>query len=515
MDGPADTGSQRDAGDETPKGVFDIDEILGQVSDALERTAQQKGLEFVLHRSRDVPARLVGDAQRLGHVLMHLTANAVRYTASGEVAVTVERESIDERRREIVLRVSVSDTGIGVDDTIVALFQPFRRDRAPAPGGGGRGLVVIREAVRSMGGAMEVATAPGVGSDFSFTARFGIAARAAEAAPRFGGLHALVVDDNDTARAALQQLLEATGCRVTAASDGAEAIEAMRTAAVPIRLAIVDSSMPGVDTLETMHRLCSGTGHPPVIALVTRFNREEVMAHAGRLQLPIAAYLLKPVKAGDLYRAVADAGANARSAVNEPVRLLDARGALERLGGSPQLLERMLCEFSEAQAGTAQEVRALIESGRLEEASRRVHVAKGTAMVLGLERFSAVATPLEKALHQGDGAAGLALLASFADELAAAIGACNRARSEQARANGPDRARVPAARSATAVRAVLQRLVVLLERNSMAAVEVAQELDELLPGAADGIKASLYKLDFAAARRALERLTEDFAASRD
>jgi CheY-like chemotaxis protein len=313
----------------------------------------------------------------------------------------------------------------------------------------------------------------------------------------------------------LQQLLEATGCRVTAASDGAEAIEAMRTAAVPIRLAIVDSSMPGVDTLETMHRLCSGTGHPPVIALVTRFNREEVMAHAGRLQLPIAAYLLKPVKAGDLYRAVADAGANARSAVNEPVRLLDARGALERLGGSPQLLERMLCEFSEAQAGTAQEVRALIESGRLEEASRRVHVAKGTAMVLGLERFSAVATPLEKALHQGDGAAGLALLASFADELAAAIGACNRARSEQARANGPDRARVPAARSATAVRAVLQRLVVLLERNSMAAVEVAQELDELLPGAADGIKASLYKLDFAAARRALERLTEDFAASRD
>lgn len=512
MDSRAGAGSHRPPGGESRTAIFDIDEVIGQVSDAFERTAQQKGLEFVLHRSRDVPARLVGDALRLGHILTHLTANAVKYTSRGEVSVTVERESVDDRSKEVVLRISVNDTGIGLDDKFVALFQPFRRDATPAPGTAGRGLVVIREAVRALGGAMEIATASGIGSDFSFTARFGIAAPDDAAAPRFDGLRVLVVDDNDTARLALQHLLESAGCRVTAASDGAAAIEAVTAA--PIRMAIVDSSMPGGDALETMHRLCSGAGRPSVIATVTHFSREKIMAHAGRQQVPVAAYLLKPVKADSLYRLLADvAGTPRDDAAKAPMAaLLDARGAQDRLGGSPELLERMLCNFRDAEAGAAEEVRALIEGGRLEEASRRVHMAKGTAMILGLERFTAVAASLEKVLRRGDRVSDMSLLSAFADELAAAIEACATAHS--ARPGAAAYGRAPDAATAAAVQAVLQRLAPLLGRNSMAAMAAAQELDALLPGAAAGIKASLHKFDFATAHQELERLAADLAVGR-
>lgn len=498
---------------------FALDDVLARVADAVEKTALEKDLELVVHRSREVPPLLVGDPVRLGHVLLHLASNAVKFTAHGEVAIAAEPEA-GARGGEAVVRFSVTDTGIGVNDRIVALFQPFRRKAPPDHRGEGSGLLFVRELVQSMGGDIEVVSAPGVGTDFTFTARFRVAdAAAAEPTPAYGGLRVLIVDDNDTARLSLQHLLEAAGCRVGAASDGAEAIAMLRAAhARPFQLAIVDRGMRGMDGIETMRRIHHDERtRLPMVAMATRANRDETAACASRLAIPVEAYLLKPIKAEALYRAVS--GIATPTGIAQPGgRRVDRQGALGRLGGSRKLLGRVLAEFCDAEADVAQSVEASMGAGRFAEAIRRIHGAKGTAMILGLEDFGATATRIETALRHQDRGAATAMLPLLASELAAALGACERERAALEPAEDAA-GEPPAAATPERLHDLLDQLLRLLDRGSMMALELGEQLHRLLRGtdhadtAAD-IRRSLDKLDFAAARRRIVELAEELPQRR-
>lgn len=498
--------------------AFDIDEILAHVIAGCAPPAHDKGLEFVVHRGHDVPAMLIGDGGGLLQVLTHLARNAVRHTACGEVLIAVDRESAgsgaDDGR--IPLRFSVTDTGTGVNDKIAALFRPLHArtllQEVPASG-----LLVVNELVRSMGGEIEVVSAPGVGSDFSFAARFGVSPDAGiGATPNFAGLRALVVDDNDSARQAIQHLLEATGCAVAAASDGNEALDIV---AAPgggcFDVAIVDYGMPGMDGLEAVRCICrSATPAPPAILLVTAPHQEEIAVRARRLAVPVYGYLAKPVDAAALYRAASDAFRQARP---RPIPLsppapIDETGALQRLGGNRELLGRLLAEFRDAESDLAQAVQHLIVAGRLDEAAGRVHTAKGTAMILGLDRFAAVAAPLDKALRRGDADCATTLLPAFARELASSVAACGQwcdarptAEAVQAGACLPSR---------DVLQPLLDQLVTQVKRGSMAALNSAQELKRLLRGTGLGdvaaeIDALLNKLDFPAAGERLRQLATE------
>lgn len=500
---------------------FNIDEVLAHVVDAVARRAQDKGLEFVVHRSRDVPAMLVGDGERLLQVLTHLARNAVQYTASGEVSIAVDRERGGAGKDDgtIALHFSVTDTGIGVNDKIATLFRPLRRAAAPqdTPASG---LLVVNELVQSLGGAIEVVSASGIGSDFSFAARFGaVPDGGAGATPNFTGLRALVVDDNDSARQAIQHLLEAAGCAVVAASDGNEALGIV---ASPdggcFDVAIVDYGMPGMDGLETVRCLCRSAAAPAPAALllVTPPHHEEIAARARRLAIPVRDFLAKPVDAATLYRTASDTFRETprRPAPLPPAALVDETGALQRLGGNRDLLGRLLAEFHGTENDAAQAVQRLIAAGRLEEAARRVHTAKGTAMILGLERVAAVAAPLDKALRRGDVDCATALLPSFARELAAGVAACGRWCEARPAAAAVESS--PDMPSPEVLQPLLDRLCAQAGRNSMSALQPAQELARLLRGTRHGDVAAevdglLHKLDFAAARERLQQLADDLS----
>jgi CheY-like chemotaxis protein len=239
---------------------FNLDEVINRVADTLEMAAHEKGLELVVHRSREIPAMLIGDPLRLGQVLLNLASNAVKFTSSGEISLSVERERYDEAAGAIVLRFSVTDTGIGIsNEQLAQLFQPFTQaDMAVTRihGGTGLGLTIVKQLVQLMGGSVEVASAPDIGSDFSFAARFAVApaeTHVAATAANYAGLRVLIVDDNDSARMALQHILDTAGCQVTAVSGGAEAIGALRAAGreAPYQLVLMDWNMPGMDGIET------------------------------------------------------------------------------------------------------------------------------------------------------------------------------------------------------------------------------------------------------------------------
>jgi hypothetical protein len=138
--------------------------------------AQEKGLELLFSIADGVPVSLLGDSLRLGQVLTNLIHNAVKFTDSGEVVVSVE--TVDRPPERVRLRFSVRDTGIGRSvEQLNKLFAPFTQADDSATrryGGTGLGLAISRQLVELMGGHIEVQSRPGGGSTFSFTIELGL-----------------------------------------------------------------------------------------------------------------------------------------------------------------------------------------------------------------------------------------------------------------------------------------------------------------------------------------------------
>lgn len=244
---------------------FDVREVLDQVASVLGGPAHEKGLELVVGCAPDVPLLVRGDSTRFGQVVTNLGSNAVKFTDAGEVAIQVRMEA--RTATAVVLRVDVSDTGVGIaDDERERLFDAFTQadpSTTRRHGGTGLGLAISRQLVDALGGEIWVASEPGRGSTFSFTARFDQAdAGAVPSAPirELSGRRVLVVDDNATNRLILGEQVEHWGMRPVAVAGALEGLATLREAArsgQPFEVAVLDLVMPGSDGLElarTIHR---------------------------------------------------------------------------------------------------------------------------------------------------------------------------------------------------------------------------------------------------------------------
>ena len=234
---------------------FDLRALLGDFADMLALRAQEKGLEFICAVAPDVPSSLRGDPGRLRQVLTNLTGNSVKFTSQGEIAVRASL--VSETDKEVMIRFSVKDTGIGIPaDKQKTLFKKFiQADPSTTRkyGGTGLGLAISKQLAEVMGGETGVESTEGQGSEFWFTARF--ARQAVDEHPIISpagirGVHVLVVDDNTTCRDVLTIQLAAWGVRPEEAPSGSMALQALhlaREAGDPFLVAIVDMQMPGMD----------------------------------------------------------------------------------------------------------------------------------------------------------------------------------------------------------------------------------------------------------------------------
>ncbi len=150
---------------------FDLRELLEETLDLLAHQAQRKGLEISGTLPPEIPILVRGDHTRLRQVLVNLIGNAIKFTAVGEVHVSVA--AIEQTAERAVLRFSVQDTGIGIPYEMQSkLFQPFTQVDASTSrkyGGTGLGLAICRQIVELMGGGIGLKSTPGVGSCFYFT----------------------------------------------------------------------------------------------------------------------------------------------------------------------------------------------------------------------------------------------------------------------------------------------------------------------------------------------------------
>ena len=292
---------------------FVLESVFDQLSAITALRAENQGIELAYDIGDD--SRLLGgDPLRLGQVLTNLVTNALKFSAGGNVEVRVEPVSSDDEWTE--LHFSVRDEGIGLSPEQAAqLFQPFAQADVSTTrryGGTGLGLAICRHLVEKMDGRIWVDSEPGVGSTFHFTARFtsegadrrmGIAALEAKLAEH-AGQPVMVVDDNPVARRVLEQLIAQLGLRVHA-TDGADGALALAAAegTPPYLACFVDWRMPGVDGMETIHRLRAAFrgrdgGHVPPMILVTAYSHHEDLRDIGH---EIDSLLAKPVSAHHLY----------------------------------------------------------------------------------------------------------------------------------------------------------------------------------------------------------------------
>jgi len=293
---------------------FVLDEVFGRVTALIGLKAQAKGLELLLKTSPEVPPVLVGDPMRLLQVLVNLCSNAVKFTDKGEIVVVTVR-SVGSEAGSVLLRFDVKDTGIGLAPAQVdALFRPFSQVDASstrAHGGAGLGLAICRKLVDLMGGQIGVDSTPGVGSDFHFTARFGLGSASQVAAlPRAGAhrdLRILVVDDSANSREILHDLLVLLGYAPVVEAGGAAGLAELRRAAgvgQPYQLVLLDWRMPGLDGFDVVRALREDPlpGPAPAILLVTAYGDEEIVREAARQG--VAGCLAKPVGASTLLDAI-------------------------------------------------------------------------------------------------------------------------------------------------------------------------------------------------------------------
>ena len=292
---------------------FNLEEVLDNLSTLVTVKAREKeNLEVLFSLPPEVPRALVGDPLRLGQVLTNLSNNAVKFTDSGEIVVSTEVVARDQDR--VTLKFSVRDTGIGLTpEQIGRLFQAFSQADTSTTrkyGGTGLGLTISQRLVDLMGGEIWVASEPGRGSTFLFTANFGLGTgkvrKRLAPAQALRGLKVLVVDDNATSRQILQEMLESFGFEVTQAASGPEGLAELEkpSPGPPYELVIMDWKMPGMDGIEASRLIRNHPrlGKTPAIIMVTNYSREEVMHQAGEVALD--GFLVKPVSPSVLFDAI-------------------------------------------------------------------------------------------------------------------------------------------------------------------------------------------------------------------
>ncbi|OYQ64506.1 hypothetical protein B9G53_11280 [Pseudanabaena sp. SR411] len=152
---------------------FKLQQCIEEVLELMSSRTAEKFLELVTFVSLDVPQQLIGDYTRLRQILVNLVSNAIKFTESGEIIITVNSQLIDRETNTYELRFDIRDTGIGIaPEAIAKLFKAFSQaDNSIARqyGGTGLGLAICKQLCELMGGEIGVSSIVGAGSTFSFS----------------------------------------------------------------------------------------------------------------------------------------------------------------------------------------------------------------------------------------------------------------------------------------------------------------------------------------------------------
>ena len=295
---------------------FRPDQLLRDLAVILSANTAGKQIEVLFDIDPLLPPLLVGDAMRLQQVLINLGGNAVKFTAEGEVVISVA--VVAQAAGAVTLEVAVQDSGIGIaPENQQRIFSGFSQAEASTTrrfGGTGLGLAICQRLVGLMGGELLLDSAVGRGSRFHFRIELGLtdAPAGVELAPprerQPVALRVLMVDDNPLARELMGRMATSLGWQVTLADSGEAALAALHKGAA-FDAAFIDWQMPGLDGWETCEQIRAQgrAGATPLLIMATAHGRDKLAQRSQEEQALMDGFLVKPVTASMLYDAVVDA----------------------------------------------------------------------------------------------------------------------------------------------------------------------------------------------------------------
>lgn len=291
---------------------FELEPVVTQIVDTLALETEKKGLDFLVRFDGQIPISLIGDPLRLGQILLNLCNNAIKFTDSGEVELNFQR--LDSNDKQIRLKISISDTGIGMTpEQQKRLFQKFSQadqSNTRRYGGTGLGLAISKNLAELMDGRIWIErSSPGQGTTMSCELQLDIPEKSASRQETFREqasyllekVRILVVDDSEVSREILTETLLQFNIQSVAVADGAKAIEHLTDANTgPYDIILMDWRMPGMTGDEATRRILANPliKPKPRIIMMSAYGNEQIISLSK--ELGPATFLSKPVSSSAL-----------------------------------------------------------------------------------------------------------------------------------------------------------------------------------------------------------------------
>jgi len=517
---------------------FELEKVLENVSNLVSDKANAKGLELVFSVGAGVPDYLIGDPLRLGQILVNYSNNAVKFTESGRITISVTME--EETADDVLVRFNVQDTGIGLtQEQIGKLFQSFQQADTSTSrkyGGTGLGLAISKQLANLMGGDVGVESDYGHGSTFWFTARLGkgvarekgseedgASLLAAASLDAIRGSVVLLVEDNEFNQQVASELLSEVGFAVDIAEDGRKSLEMLAKRSYDAVL--MDMQMPVMDgvTATVEIRKHKAFRELPIIAMTANVMAAEIQRC---MEAGMNDHVAKPIDPDDLFAKLvkwikprpaekgaevageakaADAQADRGQtlvevavrgeslAMPEPAAApgkkspdelpevpgLDTALGLKRVMGKKTFYLDMLRKYIDNQGEAPGQISRSLAAGDYVTAERQAHTAKGVSGNIGATQLQELAARVEKAVKDGESREAIeGLLVPFAEAHALLIAGLRDALPARESIEQQDGPAAPVDRE-QAFKAC-RKLAALLTNDDSEAVDLLDEKCDLL-----------------------------------
>ncbi len=426
---------------------YDISSVINDLVNMTRTKADAGGLLLKLDFDETMPRMLYGDEIRIKQIITNILTNAVKYTKKGSITFSVRYERIEDAPNDIFLKVSVSDTGIGIrPEDMDKLFSEFTRieeKRNRNVEGTGLGLNITKGLLEMMGSRLEAESVYGSGSTFSFRLRQKVVKwdplgdygksyhNALAKRPAYqekftaADAHVLVVDDNPMNLVVFRDLLKQTKVKIDTAESGNESLGLCKKRKYDI--IFMDHLMPEKDGIETLHELKEEAGNPnintPVICLTANAisgARDEYM-RAGfddYLTKPIDPDLLEEILIRFLPEKKVE---RSKEEQDDDIELsesdsFDIPEALDILkdqenidifcgienSGSAETYLVTLKIYYDSMDEKAKELNSLLSQEEYTNYKIRIHALKSSLRIIGAEGLGEEAQDLENAAKDGD-----------------------------------------------------------------------------------------------------------------